>query len=261
MIDVNVNLSRWPTRRLPCDEPDVLVAKLRGMGVRQAWAGSLDALLHKDVAAVNRRLQETCRQHGNGILVPFGCVNPTLPDWEDDIRRCAEVHEMPGIRVHPNYHGYALHDPRFARLLDLAQASGMVVQLAIQMEDERTQHPLMRVETVDPSSLADLVSKRPSLRLVLVNALRKISPTTASSLCDAGDVYFEIAMLEGAGGIARMLDQVPLKRILFGSYLPVFNFESALLKLRESELSDRQLDAITADNAARLLQPQGEAQE
>src|SRR5262249_34048486 len=41
-VDVNVNLSRWPFRRLKGDEPAELVAKLRSQNVVQAWAGSLD---------------------------------------------------------------------------------------------------------------------------------------------------------------------------------------------------------------------------
>ena len=53
IIDVNVNLSRWPTRRLPCDETPHLVARLRERGIAQAWAGSFDGLLYKDLAAVN----------------------------------------------------------------------------------------------------------------------------------------------------------------------------------------------------------------
>ena len=117
LIDVNVTLGRWPFRRLPLDETPALVAKLRHNGVKQAWVGTFDGLFYKDIAAANAWLAGECHRHGRGLLTPFGSINPTLPDWEDHFHRCAEIHHMAGIRLHPNYHGYKLDDPVFARLL------------------------------------------------------------------------------------------------------------------------------------------------
>jgi hypothetical protein len=248
-----VSLSRWPLRRLPCDDSPALVAKLRRHGVTQAWAGSLDGLLHKDLGAVNARLALECRQHGRGLLLPFGCVNPKAPDWEEELRRCAEVHRMAGIRLHPNYHGYKLDDPDFARLLRLAADRRLLVQVTLAMEDERAMHPLLRVEPVNPAPLADLVKEIPGLRLVLLNALRTLRGEPLRKLLAAGEVCVEVATLEGVGGVARFLEQVPLPRVLFGSHAPFYYFESAFLKLQESPLSQPQLNAIRRENAQRLV--------
>ena len=252
LIDVNVNLSRWPVRHLSGDDTPALVTMLRRRGVVQAWAGSFDGLLHKDIASVNGRLADECRRHGRGLLVPFGSINPKLPDWEENLRRCAEEHRMPGIRLHPNYHGYKLDDPDFARLLRLSAERHLIVQLALEMEDERMMHPLLRVEPVDITPLPALVKQTPSLRLVLLNALRTLRGQPLLDLIAAGEVYVEISMLEGVGGVANLLAQMPANRVLFGSHAPLFYFESALLKLKESPLSEEQLRAIRSQNARAL---------
>ncbi|NQU19907.1 MAG: amidohydrolase family protein [Candidatus Nealsonbacteria bacterium] len=255
IIDVNVNLSRWPLRRLPCDELPRLVEKLRACGVTQAWAGSFDGVFHKDIGGVNARLVDDCRKCRPGLLRPFGSVNPTLPDWREDLRRCHEDYHMPGIRLHPSYHGYRLDDPVFAELLTLAQRRGLIVQLVVRIEDPRMQHPLVRVSDVDTQPLPGLLATHPKLRLVLLNSLRTLRGNAIAKLIGAGEVYFEISMLEGVGGISNLLSRVPVDRILFGSHFPLFILESATLKLRESKLLPAQTDAITHKNAQRLLQP------
>jgi predicted TIM-barrel fold metal-dependent hydrolase len=253
MIDTHVYLSRWPARRLPGDETPQLVGKLRAKGVAQALAGSFDAILHRDIAGVNLRLARECQQHGDGLLVPIGAVNPALPDWQEDLRRCDEEHGMPGIRLHPNYHGYKLSDAAAVKLLELAAERQLLVQIALRMEDPRTQHPLLAVPDVDAAPLAALVARLPNLRVQLLNAPIVLRPDALDKLIAAGNVSVEIASVEGVAGITKLLAHVPLDRVLFGSYFPFFAWESAELKLKESPLAEAQRAAISAGNAAALL--------
>jgi len=253
LIDTNVYLSRWPFRRLPADEPEKLVATLRQRGVRQAWAGSFDAILHRDVDGVNRRLTDDCRTFGQGLLLPFGTINPTAPDWREDLRRCHETYQMPGVRLHPNYHQYSLKHAGFRTLLREAARRGLVVQIAVTLEDERTQHPLIQVPHVDVAPLAKILRDVPELRLELLGVFRSLPPRRLGDLAAAESASFEISMLEGVEGITALLEHVPLERILFGSLFPLFNLESALLKLRESELAHFQREAIMQGNAEKLL--------
>jgi uncharacterized protein len=254
IIDVNISLGRWPTRRVPCDEPDVLVAKLKSHNVVEAWVSSYDGLFQDDLTAVNNRLAEACRAESAIQLRPFVEINPLTPGWEAELRRCAETHHMPGIRLHPNYHGYSLDHPSFSRLLKAAAERKLIVQLAVLMEDARMMHSLMRMQPVDLAPLTSAVAQAAGLKLILLNALTGASRTDKLyRLLDAGEVYVEIAMLEGVGGIENVLRDVPLGRILFGSHSPSLYFDSAILKLQESPLPAGHMNAISRDNARRLI--------
>ena len=253
MIDVNITLGHWPFRKTPAENVAELALRLRRAGITQAWVGSFEGLFQRDVAGVNLRLADDCRKADAELLLPFGTVNPVLPDWEEDLRRCHEEHKFRGIRLHPGYQGYTLAEPAFARLLALAAERKLLVQLVPMMEDERTQHPSFRVPAVDLAPLPAIVKSMPGLRLVVLNAFRKLSLDDAANLSAAGEVAFDIAMLEGVDRVATLVEKVGLPRVLFGSHFPLFYLESAALKLKETELPSGVVRRIEEENARRLL--------
>jgi predicted TIM-barrel fold metal-dependent hydrolase len=253
LIDTNVYIGQWPFQRLEYDQGDRLRAKLESFGVVQAWAGSFEALLHRDIAAVNARLVKICQTHGQNFFVTFPTVNPKLPDWREDLRQIVEVYRQPGIRLHPDYHGYTLDDEDFVHLLFRAAEANLLVQLVLMMEDERSVHPALKVPMVDPKPLLQVIPKIPGIRILLLNAQRVTPPGLLAELVQAGQVYVDIAWQEGVGGIENLLHRVPVERVVFGSYFPRFYFLSGILKLRESALSGYALAAIAAENARRLI--------
>jgi predicted TIM-barrel fold metal-dependent hydrolase len=186
-------------------------------------------------------------------LFPFGAVNLALPAWQEDVRRCREVHNMRGIRLHPNYHGYALDDPRLSDLLALASEHRLLVQIVVRMEDDRTQHPLVRVPGVDLTKLAPVLKAHPAVQVQLLNSGRDVTPALLRELAELPNVWLEFAMTEGVGGVAKLASEFPFERLLFGTYAPFFPVESSLLKLQESELGHTLQERLTRGNPEQLL--------
>lgn len=244
-VDVNFAIGPWPFR----DLPELDGASLKQRGITQAITGSLEALLTRDIAAVNTRLAKACAKSA-GTLLPAGTLHPLLPAWREDLRRCRDEHGMKVVRLHPNYHGYTLAEPIFAEMLDVITEAGLAVQIVAQMEDQRTQHPLVQAAPVDLKPLHDLLNVRSKARVMVLNANAAMI-TTALRGCTT--LWLDCAMIEGVGGLENMLKAWPAEKLCLGTHAPFFYPESSLLKLVESELSEAQMGSLTSRSARAFL--------
>ncbi len=242
ILDSNVSLFRWPFRRLPLDETGALVAKLRSLGIVRAFVGSFEGIFHRDLSAANRRLAEECAAFPE--LEPAASVNPAMPGWQRDLDEAPRV-----VRLHPGYHGYALDDPRFAELLDAAAGRGLLVQIAVALEDVRTQPTMARVADVDPSPLASLLADRPGASVQLLNW--KPRPPAVEALAGCPGLLVDTALADGTDAVARLVDAFGADRVLFGTHAPFLIPEAALVRVHEAALDEPVLGAVLHGNADR----------
>src|SRR5436309_4461457 len=261
IIDTNINLFSWPFRALKYRDTRALVAKLKKHRIIEAWAGSFEALLSKDINGVNARLAAECREHGPGCLIPFGSVNVAWPDWQEDVRRCHEVHKMPGIRIYPGYQPFDLDHPGMEGLAKMTSERGLVLQVVFGMEDPRVHHPIINVGPVSFRPLLKATNATPNAKVQLLHFAGPTQGDDLSQFMRNANTFLEISRLEGSGAVSRMIGtiqglpspRVPVDRIIFGSHAPYFPVETAILKLIESPLDAPQLQAIMQGNARRLL--------
>jgi uncharacterized protein len=261
IIDTNVHLFDWPFRKLKYARTDALVAKLKKHRIVQAWAGSFEAVLQKQLDGVNRRLADECRTRGQGMLIPIGSVNPAWPDWDEDLRRCHEQYGMPGIRLYPAYHGYAFDHPEFARLIAEAAKRGLLAQIVLRLEDERIHHVATNIPALNAGPLVDVLKKVSNAKVQLINSAGPLLGNNVPALVRDTQATFDIAATEGNGGVGKLIEgknysyrgAIPVDRLLFGSHAPFFPCESALMKLFESPLTLEQLQKLMSANARRLI--------
>ena len=262
IIDTNVNLFEWPFRKMKYSNTRMLIEKLRHHRITQVWTGSYEALFSKSINITNIRLSKECRENGKGMLVPFGAVNLSWPDWEEDLRRCHEEHKMPGIRVYPAYQAYDLSHEDFPRLVSLAAERGMIVQIVGTLEDTRVQHPIVASREISFEPIVDVMKNNPKAKVQLLNWNDHVNNELLKKLVTETSAMFDIAWLESTGGLGRLIDgnswfgkrsPVPVDRILFGSYAPFFPPESALMKLFESPLTLSQMKSVMNINANHFI--------
>ena len=246
IVDTNLSLFRWPFRRLPLEDTATLVAKLRSLGITQAWAGTFEGILHRDLTAANARLTAECGRFPE--LVPVGSIHPALPGWEADLERCAREHGMPGVRLHPNYHGYTLEDSRFLSFLRQATALGLFVQIAVALEDPRTQPDAFRTEDVDVQPLLEVLPQVPGARVQVLNHRGRVRGM--DKLAAAG-VRFDTARVDGTDAVPALLRKLPAGAVLFGTHAPFLIPEAALIRVHEDgSLEEDALLSVFAGNAA-----------
>jgi uncharacterized protein len=262
IVDTNINLFDWPFRKLKYSDTSALVAKLKKHRVVEAWAGSFEALLHKNVTGVNERLALECHEKAAGFLRPFGSVNLAWPDWEEELRRCHETFKMPGIRLYPGYQPFDLTHPDLSRFVSAVRERDLLLQIVFGMEDTRVHHPIINVGIVPATPLVAVLKAEPKAKVQLLHFSGNVQGSDLRSLMTETNAMIDISRWEGNGAIGRMIGtapgvtapRVPVERVAFGSHAPYFPLETAILKLIESPASAEQLNAMMQGNARRLLQ-------
>lgn len=258
LIDTHIYLGHWPHSRLASDDPRELIQLLHQDSVTQAWVGSFEGLLHKDIAAVNARLAENCSKYGNGFLIPFGTVNPMLPDWEDDLRRCRETHHMPGIRLHPGYHGYTLADSRFTQLLLMAAKAKLVVQLVVWLDDakHRWLTPAANNTDLRPASVIG-GQDGPSLpatplRMMILGSRAEDMPHW-KDVFPRAEVCFDFSRYSPASQQVFLDVLCSPDRIVLGSGAPLRPLHLICSALANSDITDDRRHAIQHELAAEII--------
>lgn len=216
-------------------------------GINEGWIASFRALFDADPLPVSLQVRRAVGDSPGIDLRWFATVNPRCGAIARAVRETREA-GFAGIRIYPPAHGYNLASTEFRELLERAWEAGLVVQLVVRIEDQRTQVPPGKWPDVDVDSLATLQLSGP---LVLLNCYwRQLPPLLLAN----DKVFLDTAVQEGLGPLDQAVAALGgPDRILLGTYSPVFTMAAGVLKLFETELSEDELGKIARSNARRLI--------
>lgn len=243
LFDVNVSIGHWPFQRFAFYQIEDLCSALHERGIKGAMVSPVEAILNSD-PHYNQVLAEMC---GEGTdLIPVPVVDASMPGWQ---QRVAEGSRA--IKIIPNYHRYALHTEPVRDLMLFLQSRALPLIIQMRVDDERNQHPLMRVPGVATSEMLQLARLYPQQKILCLNAY--IQEAT-ELLQQSENIYIDISFCEHMDTLATLTANLPVDRLLFGSHTPFLYTRAAVMKVKGSRISEADKQKIAFKNAMQLFQ-------
>ncbi len=247
MIDVNAYTGNWPFRPLPGSTPEELHALLNAEGIGKALVSPIEGIFYDDPQLANDKLCESLRDFPN--FMPVAVLNPKLSNWQRNLDVCCEKYSVRAVKLYPNYHHYDLAGDDAIPLLEAAAERDVPIIVQLRVQDVRAQTPLGRAPDVDVVKAINAARSHPNTRFVIGSIRYGEAQGKADEIMELTNLWIDISHVEYTDGLRLLIQRYGTRQLLFGTHAPFFVARSAILKLREAELSQEEHAAITRNNA------------
>lgn len=199
--------------------------------------------------SINLFAQSVNKQYA-GKLLSFGAIHPDCEDYKGKLRYIKEL-GLPGIKLHPDYQNVMIDDVRYMNIIEYASELGLIVSTHAGLD----------------GAFADFVHCPPDRMRKVIDAIKPEKLILAHyggwnrweesyEYLAGTDVYLDTAVtLEYIEQemFLKIWEKHDKNKILFATDSPWGDVATALDKVRELPLSEKEKEALLAGNAKRLL--------
>jgi predicted TIM-barrel fold metal-dependent hydrolase len=248
IVDFCAYLGEWPTYELRYRDADGLLRLMDRYAIDAACVSLAGGMFRYDAREANESLCQLAKGHRDRLWL-IGTVNPLVPTWREDVQYGVERLGLAGYRIHPTYQGYELTAPSVLELANMLSGVKRPLFIALYVDEERFQHPAIRVPEVHISEIGAFVSQVPDTTIVL-NGVTTSQVPELFRINEALDcVYLDIdAMDTDFEGLRTLVERYGVERLVYGSQMPFLYPEAALMVAEYSGLPDKEIEAILSGN-------------
>ena len=265
MIDISTYAGDWPFRSLPGATLNELSLRLRVEGIRSALVSPIEGIFYDETQLANEKLFEefsgflSDRSEDALSLFPVAVLNPRLPNWRRNLVICHEKYKINAVKLYPNYHQYEICDSQSLSLLGLSGEMNLPVIIQLRVQDVRAQNPIVKVPDVDALKVIESAREMPETKMIIGGIKWGEAQSFAEHIIGLENLWIDISNIEYTNVLRRLIRVYGIRQLPFGTHAPFFVIRSAILKLKEAELDDNELDAITKNNACLVFNiPKGQ---
>jgi hypothetical protein len=228
-----------------------LIDRLHKAGLRKALVHTAATTPDQVIPANNWALSV---QSAYPDLIPFGTAHPEFQSWRDELDRLEQAGIF-GIKLHPDFQGFALDDPALHPIFEELRGRFLImVHIGDRLPPDKNPS--------SPQKLARILELFPGLKVIAAHFGGYLHWKYVPEHLAGRDVYLDTSStlaFIAPDELKDILARHPLDRLLFGSDYPLFDPGDELEQLRKKcGITERDLKQMQ-NNAASLLSSAGYA--
>lgn len=235
-MDFNCFAGNWPFFRLRNNTVEKIAACHRKCGISGGFLSSLEAIFYQDPyeaeLELSRHLEGTPYMHAM-------VLNPTLPGWQDDLKRAYEKLHIRAVRFVPGFQNYQLTDPCVEAVMDALRQYRLPLVVTMRMRDERTMWMLQPKE-IPVEELRAFLEENADIP-TLITHIRPGETEKLSDLFSARENLFvdNSGFKDGLFALDRLWNNTATGgHIVYGSGAPLMEMMATTLQVETGELDD-----------------------
>lgn len=194
------------------------------------------------------------QNNGIGGIISFGSVHPLCEDYKAELDKIKYEYNLKGIKIHPDFMGINLDDPRMADMLSYAVKLGLIITIHSGLDLSYKNN--CRRST--PKMLYNILSQLKGGKIVMAHSGGYMySDEFLKYLIDKDEIYIDTSYSLGYMDdniLRKIYFSMNPDHILFGTDSPWTNREDAVHRINSFGFSEEMKNKIFYKNAMKLLE-------
>lgn len=239
-FDCNCFSGNWPFHKVRYNTVAKIAQLHKRCGIEGGIISSCEAVFYQDPyeaeLSLSKELVGTNYSHAMTL-------NPTLPGWKDDLRRCVEVLGVKAVRLVPGYHGYTLADDLIEEVCAALRQYSLPLILTLRIEDERTTW-MINPRFIPVTEVKTFLETYTDIPTLVANVRINESADLAPVFETRQNLFIDTAgFMRGLFPVDTAYPYVK-GQMVFGSNAPMSEMQSLTILVETAILSQQEKDAI-----------------
>lgn len=230
-------------------EFDGTVSGLRGAMERNGVSRSI-VLAIATKPSQHNTINAWAAENNNGNITAFGSVHPDCEDVFAELTRIKSL-GLKGIKIHPDYQGMEIDDPRYYKIYEGAEQLGLIAEFHCGYDSKSPNHAHN-----SPDRMAKILTDFPRLTVVGGHLGGNKMWDEVEEHLGGKNIYLESSLCADSldpKQMRRICDKHNPDLLMFGSDAPWRDVKAAINYIRELKLPGDREEKLFSGNAKRLL--------